>query len=61
MEKLCFLSERKEGQNDLLTSEAQFGLGVQQGLLDLLRLGDVHLEEGEAAGAGPLQLSSALS
>ena len=43
------------------TSEAQFGLGVQKRLLDLLRLGDVHLEEGEAGGAGLLQLSGSIT
>ena len=43
------------------TSEAQFGLGVKKSLMDLLRLGDVHLEEGEAGGAGPLQLSGSVT
>lgn len=45
----------------VFTSEAQLGLGVQQRLLDLLRLGDVHLQEGEAGGTDPLQLSGSVS
>lgn len=45
----------------VVTSEPQFGLGVQQGLLHLLWLRDVHLQQGEAGGAGPLQLPGSVS
>lgn len=38
----------------LLTSDAQLGLGVQQRLLHLLRLRDVHLQEGEVGRAASL-------
>lgn len=40
--------EQTQKKQFVFTFEPQFGFGVQQGLLHLLWLGDVHLEEGEA-------------
>lgn len=48
-------------EHDDRTSEAHPRRDVQQGLLDLLWLGDVHLQEGETSWTGPLQLAGSVS
>lgn len=60
---MSFLSRclRTHTHTHTRTAQAQFGLCVQQGLVDLLWLGDVHLEEGEVGGAALLQLSGSAS
>lgn len=47
--------------NAHLTSEPQLGLGASQCLLNVLGLGDVHLDEGEARRANTPQLLGTFS